>query len=189
MTQVVTGEEFLALMTRFRHTAFRLELRDRYNVPAEQERWQAFLSGDTATLERLNAEQRATWMSVIRAATFAGKRVERVRVVTEPPTDYIRFELTLNAGNAEAGEDIRYLPRHQTAGLDLPRVDYWLFDSRYAVVLPFDEDDVLLDMELVDDPATVVAFASGWDTAWHNAIPYPIYAGKWAGGAERTPGA
>ncbi|WP_248961359.1 DUF6879 family protein [Sphaerisporangium perillae] len=46
MTQLVTGEEFLSLLTRFQHTAFRLELRDRYNVPAERERWEAFLSGD-----------------------------------------------------------------------------------------------------------------------------------------------
>lgn len=189
MTKLVTGEEFLALFTRFQRTAFRLELRDRYNVPAERERWAAFLSGDAAELERLNTEQRAGWMSMIRAATSTGKRVERVRVVTEPPTDYIRFELTLNAGNAEAGEDIRYLARSQAAELDLPGVDYWLFDSRFAVVLPFDEDDVLLDMELVDGPATIVAFSAARDAAWHHAIPYPLYAEKWTGGAERTPSA
>ncbi|MEV6984179.1 DUF6879 family protein [Sphaerisporangium sp. NPDC051017] len=189
MTQLVTGEDFLSLFTRFQHTAFRLELRDRYNVPAERERWEAFLSGDTAELERLNAEQRAAWMRMIGASTSAGKRVERVRVVTEPPPDYIRFELTLNAGNAEAGEDIRYLPRDQAAELDLPGVDYWLFDSRFAVVLPFDDDDVLLDMELMDDPASVVALNAARDAAWHHAIPYPIYAEKWTGGAQRTPGA
>ncbi|MBG0826909.1 hypothetical protein HS041_03875 [Planomonospora sp. ID67723] len=188
MTRLLTGEEFLALFTAFKHTAYRLELRDRYNVPAEADRLAAYAAGDWGELERLNAIQRKPWMDLMRAAKAAGKRVERARVVTEPLTDYMRFTLRLTAGNIDAGEDIRFLPRDQTAGLGLPDVDAWLFDSRFIVVGRFNDADELEAWEHIDDPAAVVEHCAGRDAAWHHAIPYNEYARKWQG-ADRTTGA
>jgi hypothetical protein len=185
----IDGEEFLDLFRRMRHSAYRLELRDRYNVTAETDRWNAFQSSDWARLDELNRVQRAPWMRLIGEATSRGKTVERVRVVSEPPTDYIRFELRLNAGNAEVGEDIRYLPRQETVGMELPGEDYWLFDSEAAVVLRFDEDDVMTGMELVDAPSTIDRYCMGRVTAWRYAVPYSQYIKKWTDLAESPPGA
>ncbi|MFC4056681.1 DUF6879 family protein [Planomonospora corallina] len=188
MTRLLTGEEFLELFTSFRHTAYRLELRDRYNVPAETDRLAAYAAGDWDELERLNTIQRKPWMDLMRAATAVGKRVERVRVVTEPLSPYMEFTLHLTAGNIAAGEDIRFLPRDQAAGLDLPTVDAWLFDSWFIVVGRFNDDDELEAWEYVDHPAAVVEHCAGRDAAWHHAIRYNEYARKWQG-AERTSGA
>ncbi|WP_143591001.1 DUF6879 family protein [Thermoactinospora rubra] len=189
MRRPVHNEEFLDLFRTMRRGAFRLELRDRYNVAAERERWEAFLAADWARLEELNRVQRAVWMQLMKDATTSGRQVERVRVVSEPPSRYIQFELTLNAGNAEAGEDIRYLPREQAATLDLPGEDYWLFDGAVAVVLRFDDDDVLTGMELTDEPATLARYRSGQQLAWQHAVPYPVYVKKWAGLGEHPPSA
>ncbi|GAB2918144.1 DUF6879 family protein [Nonomuraea fastidiosa] len=185
----MTGDDFLAQFRQMRQGAFRLELRDRYNVPGEKDRWDAFRARDWPRLDKLNEVERAAWLDLMREVTSAGRRVERVRVITEPPSDYIQFELYQNAGNAAAGEDIRYLPRGQAAGLDLPDVDYWLFDGSAAVVLRFDDDDMLTGMELVDEPATVAELCAGRDTAWSHAVPYPEYAKKWAHLAESPPSA
>jgi hypothetical protein len=184
----VTGDEFLDLFRQMKHGAFRLELRDRYNVPAERERWEAFQARDWPRLDELNRVQRATWMDLMRQVTSSGRHVERVRIVSEPPTNYIRFELRLNAGNAKAGEDIRYLPRDQAADLPLPEVDYWLFDETTAVVLHFADDDFLTGMERVDDPDIVARLRVSRDAAWQVAVPYPVYVKKWAD-AEPSPGA
>mgnify|MGYP006178464347 CR=1 FL=1 len=43
--------------------------------------------------------------------TSTGKRVERVRVVDDPPSDYLRFEISITPHNLAVGEDIRYLDR------------------------------------------------------------------------------
>ncbi|MEQ4718138.1 DUF6879 family protein [Nonomuraea sp. B19D2] len=189
MTREVPADEFLDLFRQAKSDVFRLELRDRYNVPAEHDRWEAFQARDWPRLEELNKAQRAVWMQLMRDVTSTGRRVERVRVITEPPTRYIQFELLLNAGNAEAGEDIRYLPRDHAQELALPSVDYWLFDSTAAVVLQFGDDDDLLGMELVDEPATINGFCAGRDSAWHHAVPYSTYATKWVYLAESPPGA
>ncbi|WP_228011421.1 DUF6879 family protein [Nonomuraea phyllanthi] len=187
MTSEVSPDEFLDMFRQATSDVFRLELRDRYNVPAERDRWEAFQARDWPRLDELNAAQRVTWMQLMQEVAEAGRRVERVRVVTEPPSDYIRFELRLNAGNAEAGEDIRYLPRDQARGLDLPEVDYWLFDT-VAVVLRFNEDDELLGMDLADDLATIESFRAGKAAAWRQAVPYQEYATKWADLAEPSSG-
>lgn len=189
MTLQISGEEFLDLFRQAKSDVFRLELRDRYNVPAERDRWEAFQARDWPRLDELNKAQRATWMQLIGDVTSTGKRVERVRVVSEPPTQYIQFELRLNEGNAEAGEVIRYLSRHQIEGLALPAEDYWLFDSASAVVLRFGDDDDLLGMELVDAPAAIESFCAGRDAAWRLAIPYQEYAPKWADLGEPSPDA
>ncbi|MDF5758815.1 hypothetical protein P3X83_40040 [Spongiactinospora sp. TRM90649] len=161
-----------------------MELRDRYNVPEERARWEAFQVRDWAELDRLNESQRATWMRLMREATMTGRHVQRVRVVSEPPSDYIRFELALNPGNADAGEDIRYLPRHVADDLDLPSEDYWLFDRRRLALMRFDDDDALVSTELIDDPGTVARYSEGRDTAWAVATPFAEYVKKWRG-AER----
>lgn len=188
MTRQLTGDEFLDLFRQMQRGAFRLELRDRYNVPAERERLDAFESRDWARLQALNRAQRAVWLDLISQSTSEGKQVERVRVITEPASRYIQFEMALNEGNQTAGEDIRYLARH-LAPPDLPQVDYWLFDSSSAAVLHFDEDDVLTGTEYVDDPDTIGGFLAGQQATWQNAIPFPEYAAKWSDLVQRPPGA
>lgn len=187
MTREVAPDEFLDLFRQAKTDVFRLELRDRYNVPAERDRWEAWQARDWPRLDELNARDRAVWMQLIRDVTGAGTRVQRVRVVSEPPSDYIQFCLRLNAGNAEAGEDIRYLPRHTAP--PLPTVDYWLFDCATAVVLHFADDDSLTRMELITDSDEIDEFCAAADEACRLAVTYPEYAAKWADLAEPPPGA
>ena len=52
------------------------------------------------------------WLTMIREATAAGRRFTRVRVVTVPLTDYSRFAVFCSGHTNAAGEDIRYLGRH-----------------------------------------------------------------------------
>jgi hypothetical protein len=104
-----------------------------------------------------------------------GKRIERVRVVTEPNSDYVRWSLRIAGLNIAAGEDIRYLPRMVAGELDLPNEDYWLFDSCRVAILRFDGADRLLGVELVEEPTAVVERCYRRDAAWHQAIRWRNY--------------
>src|SRR6266540_2421987 len=110
--------------------------------------------------------------------TRQGKRVERVRVVTEPHSDYIRWEIAGTPYNLAAGEDIRYLPRGRAEQVGLPDHDFCLFDSTRLVLLHFDEDDQPLQHELTTDPAVVVRHCCWRDVAWHYALPYSQYTAR-----------
>lgn len=115
------------------------------------------------------------WLRTIRARAAEGKLVRRVRVVSLPLSDYNRFGLWTAAFNNEAGEDIRYLARDNAQ--DLPSVDYWLFDSRTAAKMHFD-DGVALSPELIEDPALVVDLNYQRDAAWHRAITRDQFAAE-----------
>ncbi|SDU17134.1 DUF6879 family protein [Jiangella alkaliphila] len=172
MTELLAGAGFRQLFDTYEHTAFRLETRERYVEDEEQEPLRKFLAGEPA-----DDAWFADWVEDIQAATAAGKRVERVRVVSEPHSDYTRFGLDLARLNVGAGEDIRYLPRNRAAELQLPEEDFWLFDSRMLAVLRFAEDDQLLGVEVVDDPVAVLQRCQWRDAAWHYAISWQDYRG------------
>lgn len=169
---LLTPAEFGALWEDFQHTAFKFEVRDRYNVPSEQESLQRFLAG------RPDPDRAARpWLAAMRAATEQGKRVERVRVISEPHSDYVRWLLAGTSLNAAAGEDIRYLRRPRAVEVGLPVHDFALFDSARLVLLNFGSDDRPLEHELVTDPGIVLRHCQWRDVAWHYAMPYEQYAG------------
>lgn len=169
---LVTGADFNALFETFERTAFRLEGRDRYDAPDEPERIRKFLAG-----EGYDVASRLTspWWQMIRESTSNGKRVERVRVVTEPHGDYTRYALAGARINIDGGEDIRYMPRRRALELGLPTHDFWLFDERLVAWMHFDDQDALLGAELIEDPETVKQHLSWQATAWEHAVSYDDY--------------
>jgi hypothetical protein len=170
VTPLLTGEAFWELFLSFRHTAFRLETRDRYVVPEERKPFDRFLAGQPADDSWI-----ADFCGTVGGWVAEGKRMERVRVVSQPHSDYVRWSLTVARLNVGAGEDIRYLPRQRAERLGLPDEDYWLFDSRRVAALRFDSADRLLGAELIEDPAAVVRRCYWRDAAWHYAIPWRRY--------------
>ncbi|MFL6141398.1 MAG: DUF6879 family protein [Labedaea sp.] len=157
------GPDFRQLFREFRHTAFRLEVRDWYDAPYENESVRKFLAGEPDDLEWSN-----TWLQLVRAGRAEGRTFSRVRVVSVPLTDYSRFGLWASQFTVEAGEDIRYIARDQSA--DLPSHDYWMFDSRTVVRMNFDDQSVFLGGEFIDDPTEVVRHNYWRDAAWHQAV-------------------
>jgi len=163
---LATGKEFGRLFETFEHTAFRLEVRDRYNEPSEAEPLRKFLAGEPDDLAWFE-----DWLALVRAATAEGRRFSRVRVVSLPLTDYSRFGIAYARHTNAAGDDIRYLTRDRARAIGLPEHDYWLFDSRKIARLHFDDaDDHLLGAEVIEDPATVVQHNYWRDAARHWAV-------------------
>lgn len=159
------------LFEGFEHTAYRLHVRDTYNVPTEQESQAQFIETGTADLEWFE-----DWLASIREATATGRTFRRVRVVSLPLTDSARYSLWVAQFNNEAGEDIRYIARDDAQ--DLPTFDYWMFDSRTVAKMHFNDQDELLGFELIEDPATVVDLNYQRDAAWHLATPRDEFAAE-----------
>ncbi len=165
--------EYTALFDGFEHTAYRLETLQRYQQDDETEPLQRFLADE----DQPHDPAKDRWVARIAAATAAGKTMQRVHIVVEPPSDYLRYELKWSYGpNVTAGEDIRIIPV-RTGGwpAGLPRHDYWLFDSRLLCRMHYDEEMRFALAELIEDPAEIVK-ANHWrDAALHTAIPYHEY--------------
>lgn len=152
---------------------FRLELLDFYIAPNEREPYARFLAG-----EPHDPTWREPWKCFVQQARGAGKRLERVHVVTEPLTEYVHFELTCAyPASVEAGEDVRILPRDVAVDLALPSCDFWLFDDRLAM-MRYDEGGNWLSVEFIDDALAVALAARARNVALQHAIPLSAYLGQ-----------
>ena len=112
---------FPELLRACTSSAVHLEMRDA--CTPDDPWYQAWLAGDREEFER---QLGRSWLDLIREVTSRGVQVRRARVVCEPVTGYIRFEHATTGSNADAGEDVRWLPRHLATGLLLPANDYWV---------------------------------------------------------------
>lgn len=174
MADLITGEAFGRLFRTFQRSARRLETRDCYRDPEEDEALARFLAGSPE--DPGYVASREYWLSgTIRAAVDADQRFARVRVVPEPLTPYLRFGLFHCRFNVDAGEDIRYLARDRANALDLPGHDFWLFDDERLALLWFTTDDRLLGAQIVTEPAVVRQHARWLDRAEAHATPYRDY--------------
>ena len=173
VANLVPFEDITDLFSTFRHTAWRLESRRGYAVDVGNPKWQLWQAGGG-----LGYNPQHPWHANVRAQTGQGKRIERVRVVDDPPTVEQRFLLAGAVGNVEAGEDIRNVWRSDAQRTDLPCEDFWLFDSRLLVRLVFGEADVTVGVEVAEDPAEVVAACQVRDAAWHVAIRTTEFAAR-----------
>ncbi|WP_327323740.1 hypothetical protein OG735_15400 [Streptomyces sp. NBC_01210] len=166
MPALIPFEEIAHLFSEFEHTAFRLETRRGYVSDRQGARFQAFMRGIDPP-----PEPGHPWNVNVREKAEQGATFSRVRIIDEPPTDGQRFLMATAAGNVAAGEDIRVVPRSEAKRLGLPDFDLWLFDSRTLVRMHIDDTDTTIGVELVDDPAQVLAACRARDAAWPLAVP------------------
>ncbi|MCS7477501.1 DUF6879 family protein [Umezawaea endophytica] len=169
MTEQVTGDGWSRLLRDFRVSAWRWEAQGVYREPVEQEALRQFLAGDEPDLSYMD-----DWLTGVRALVDAGRTFSRVRVLTEPLTDYLRFELAATPRNVAAGEDIRVIAQGRARELELPDHDFWIFDDRRVAVMHFAEDG-FHHAEVITDAPAVAKFREIRDRAWKDATPFSDY--------------
>jgi hypothetical protein len=167
---LLTGDDFDNLFHTFEESAFHLELKDSYHVPEESGPFTLFLESKPDDFA-----WHQPWLKIVREATGAGKSMARVRVVSVPHTAYVRWGLAVAPLNIDAGEDIRWLPRHEAVGIDFPAEDYWLFDDSRVVFTVFHPDGRFLGGQETTDAKIIDRCRSVREQAWALAIPHAQY--------------
>lgn len=165
------ASEFSGWFSRFRFSCFRLETLRIYAGSEEDASLAAFLSGQWPPPDA----ERQDWTRLVRAATQSGRSMQRVHVVTEPLNDYLRFEIGWSyPQSVAAGENVSILPLVDAAQwpADIPREDFWLFDSTELFTMVYDGDGLWLGADCVTDPARVVAACRARDAAVHLSQPW-----------------
>jgi uncharacterized protein DUF6879 len=118
----------------------------------------------------------AAWHTLVGSAIERGATVKRARIISEPASDYIRFEHEVTpAANLAAGEQVRWLPRRKASDLALPGNDFWLFDGSAVLFNHFSGDGAAAGTELRDEPAVVKLCASAFEAVWGRAVPHGEY--------------
>lgn len=117
------------------------------------------------------------WDDIVTAARDRGVRIRRARIVSEPVSEYIRFEYDLTFANVLTGEEVRWLSRRRASDLLLPGNDFWVFDDRVVLWNHFTgEGEVAPEgREITEDPDLVKTCAAAFEPVWDRAIPHEEY--------------
>jgi hypothetical protein len=165
---------FLDLLRAAESSVEHLEMRDIY-TPRDPDylRW---LDGDHFD----PADRWPDWIQAVKEMVHdKGVVVRRARIISEPVTDYIRYEYALTDGlNIAAGELVRWLPRRLASDIALPGNDFWLFDNRLVRFNHFGGDGSSGDKELRQEPEVIRLCSSAFEVVWRRAIPHDSYRPK-----------
>ena len=164
-----TVPPFRELITTATTSAIHLETRDVY-TPSDP-LYQDWLAGRPVPVPAL-----PEWRDLVRFQTARGVRFRRARIVSEPLSDYIRYEHYItDASNVAAGEEIRWLPRRKAGGLLVPVNDFWVLDGRLVRLGYFAGDGEFVEHELTDDPKIARTCTEAFERVWELAIPHADY--------------
>jgi hypothetical protein len=172
----LSNEQFDKLFDEFRRFAFRLEARAAYNIPQEKERIAAYRNGYVPP-----QVYDYPWRDFVEEATRAGKKMQRVHMVTPPLSEYVMWQSEWAYKHTiPVGEDVRILDTSITPSLDLPNEDFWILDDT-VVRLDFNPDDTFAGPSLIEN--RLAEYMHYRKTALENSIPFQRY---WVEVCHRT---
>ncbi|NEB73899.1 hypothetical protein G3I40_01390 [Streptomyces sp. SID14478] len=165
---------FPELLANTTESAVHLEMRDSYDVDKEKGPFADWKQGI-----RLDPQARdewwRPWLSLIQEAVARGVVVRRARIVSEPVSEYIRYEHSGTFTNVAAGEQVRWLARRRASDLALPGNDFWLLDGKVIRWNHFTGDGGSAGQEISTDPAAVKLCAEAFEAVWERAVPHEQY--------------
>lgn len=159
--------DFRSLLAATEHSVIRFETRDAYDASEASsfEQWRK--NGD------LSGHDWGDFGDLVGDAVARGVRWRRVRIISRPMSEYMRWEHAVTDANVAFGEDIRWLWRDQAADLLVPAADCWVFDTR-VIRWNFQRGDDTNPRvySYSSDPRTARDIAGAFEVAWGRATPH-----------------
>ena len=87
----------------------------------------------------IDDESMREWWSFIKEKISAGVTMQRVRLVTEPLTEYTKNELLIHKKSKEYGDDIRIIKEETFKSLNIKMEDFWLIDENIVLKMNYSE--------------------------------------------------
>jgi hypothetical protein len=166
----VPAPTFEDLLNSSRASALHLEMRDGYSLTDP-----AFIAWRTGETPDPTAYW-PQWFDLVGRAVARGAAVRRARIVSEPVSEYIRYEHAVTSAlNIAAGEDVRWLSRRNASDLALPGNDFWLFDGHTVMINHFSGTGESVAHEVTDTATLARLCASAFQAVWERAIPHKQY--------------
>jgi hypothetical protein len=170
----LSPREFRGVFDSFAFSVFRLETLQYYTEPDEQAALAAFSAGIPAPPDPGKQE----WLAAVGKAHRTGRTIQRVHVIQEPLSEYLRYELSWSySPNVAAGEDIRIVrvAPGESWPAPLPRQDFWLFDASQLYPQHYDRHGTWIGVEHDPDPSHIVAACRQREAALHLSMPWRDY--------------
>ncbi|ROO90596.1 hypothetical protein EDD29_8327 [Actinocorallia herbida] len=162
---------FAELLSECVTSAVHLEMHDRHLTTDP-----AFLAWKAGQPHEEDTEPYRVFRALVSDTVARGVVARRARIVSEPVSDYVRWEHSLTEPHNIAAEElVRWLPRERASALALPGNPFWVFDGRLVRFSIFDGDGALVGHQFTEEPAIVEFCTSAFETVWGRATDHADY--------------
>lgn len=148
---------------------FRLETLSFYNATSDADDLRRYLRGEPAP----SAEAKRPWLDRIRADVTSGRAWRRIHAVTQPLSDYVRYECEWGyVPNSAAGEQIRIAeltPALTQVG------DFFVLDGRHVVRSHYDETGRFVHAEVMGNAASAAPLLAIAELLWNQATNFSTW--------------
>ncbi|WP_030413398.1 DUF6879 family protein [Streptomyces sp. NRRL S-1448] len=166
---LLDGDEWRRRFADIKREAWRLETLPQYVVPQEAEDFAAFREGRPMT-----PYGPSSYTERVSRQRAEGKCNGRVHIVTQPLSEYLRFEFSrYYETHARAGDDIRILDVTDRANPLEGVQDFWMFDRAEVVLMNYEEDGRQINREVFE--GDVSPFIEYQRIAVSESVPFQEY--------------
>lgn len=168
--------EFRDASRRVTGRVYKLERRQTFQEPGNPS-WEAFAAGDMRRALDLIDENRAAQRDFKKIFDDRDAHFYRLRIIEDPLSSYLKWELAHFRLNAEEGEKIYIVNQAMVADLDLRyRLDdYTIFDRSLAFFLNYSDDGLFLHADLVSDRTVIAELVALSEEVLARSIPFEDY--------------
>lgn len=166
----ITEDDFQDLTVSIKRSFVHLETRDAYGTETEIPQMAKWLAGEPDDLAWIQ-----DWCQVLRGHIAAGRTARRVKIVSEPLSEYQRWVYGVFTPIVEAGEDVRWLPRREVSAVAIPGNDYYVFDDERVVFLHYAGSGLSTGYTTTTDTAVVDMCRAAFEEVWEPSIPHRDY--------------
>jgi hypothetical protein len=171
MMRSATLDDLDRLCRGIKKSFVHLETRDAYGTETELPHLAKWRRGEPD-----DSDWYDWWLEMLRAHRAAGRTCRRVRIVSEPVSEYQRWVFSHVEEFIDAGEDIRYVPRPRLTTVCLPGSgDYYVFDDNLVLFLHYAGSGLNVGFEVTEDPKIAQSCREAFEAAWNFAIPFRDY--------------
>ncbi|TDO69192.1 hypothetical protein EV651_101232 [Kribbella sp. VKM Ac-2571] len=168
--QEITETDLTELTGSFRRSMVHLETRDAYGTETELPYMAKWKRGEPDDYDWLE-----DWCQKIRDHVNAGRTARRVKIVSEPLSDYQRWAYEVFTPIARAGEDVRWMPRRSVSTICIPGNDYYLFDDERVVFLHYAGSGLNTAYTMTTDADVVEMCSAAFEKVWELSVPHSEY--------------
>lgn len=166
---LLDGDEWRRRFTEIKQEAWRLETLPQYLVPQEADEFAAFRKG-----RPLSPHSASSYTERVSRQRAEGKHNGRVHIVTQPLSDYLRFEFSrYYEPHVQAGDDIRILDVTDRPNPLEEARDFWMFDRTEVVLMNYEPDGTQVNREVFE--GDVSPFLEYQRIALAESVPFEEY--------------
>jgi hypothetical protein len=157
------------VLLRDAQDVLKVELLDYY--AADVELFLAWKAGNEAAVAASYERLR----EATKASAQAGYTFRRVRVISEPLSEYQQMALEWSGAAVEAGEGLRWLPRRLVSTVPLPGNDCFVLDGETVMFNVHGGDGLISENQVSRDLDVVKFCRDAIENAWQMAFPHGEY--------------